>query len=442
MRRCAILCLCVAIIGIATLSLPSHAAAPIERVRAGAIEAWLIQDHTNPVISLRFAFRGGSALDPKDKVGLARLVSALLDEGAGELDSHAFQSRLEDLAVRLSFDVGQDTFGGSLQTLSDKRDAAFDLLRLALTAPRFDEEAVSRMRAQLEASLRKDLEDPDSVAARRLYALLFPDLPYGQPVNGTLEGLSRVTVEDLRGFVRGRFAKDNLVIGIVGDITPAEAERLIARTFGSLPQRASPWTIADVAVNAKGGITVVEMSVPQSAIVFGQRGLKRNDPQFYALMVLNEIIGGGTLTSLLFNELREQRGLVYSVGTALIPLDHAALIIGSAGTSNERVGESIQLIREQWQRVAERGVSAEQVADAKTYLTGSFPLRFTSTGRLAALLVSIQLETLGLDYLDRRNNLINAVTEADVDRIASTILSPKQLTFVVVGQPKGLSATR
>jgi zinc protease len=432
----------VAILWIATLSLASHAAAPIDRVRAGAIEAWLVQDHTNPVISLRFAFRGGSALDPKDKVGLARLVSTLLDEGAGDLDSHAFQTRIEDLAVRLSFDVQQDTFGGSLQTLSEKRDAAFDLLRMALTAPRFDEEAVARMRAQLEASLRKDLEDPDAVAARRLYASLFPDLPYGQPVNGTLEGISRVTVDDLRRFVRGRFAQDNLVIGMVGDITPAEAERLIARTFGSLPERASPWSLADTEANATGGVTVVEMSVPQSAILFGQRGLKRKDPHFYALMVLNEIIGGGTLTSLLFGELREQRGLVYSVGTALIPLDHAALIIGSAGTSNERVGEAVQLIREQWQRVAERGVSSEQVADAKTYLTGSFPLRFTSTGRLAALLVSIQLENLGLDYLDRRNSLINAVTEADVDRIASTILSPDQLTFVVVGQPKGLSATR
>jgi zinc protease len=433
--------LLLAVICIAVFAAPAQAAT-IDRVRAGGVEAWLIQDHTNPVISVRIAFRGGSALDPKEKPGLARMVSTLLDEGAGDLDSRAFQTRLEDLAIRLGFDVGQDSFGGTLQTLSDKRDAAFDLLRLALTAPRFDEEAVSRMRAQLEAGLRKDLEDPDSVAERRFYALMFPDLPYGQPVTGSLEGISRITVDDLRRFVRERFARDNLVIGIVGDITPAEVERLIAKTFGGLPERATPWDIAATEANASGAVTVVDMAVPQSAIVFGQRGLKRDDPHFYALMVLNEVIGGGTLTSLLFDELREKRGLVYSVGTSLVPLDHAALIIGSAGTNNERVSEAIQLIREQWQLVADRGVSGQQVADAKTYLTGSFPLRFTSTGRLATLLVSIQLDNLGPDYLERRNSLINAVTKEDVDRIAKTILTPKNLTFVVVGQPKGLAASR
>jgi zinc protease len=369
------------------------------------------------------------------------MAAALLDEGAGDLDSQAFQRKLEDLSIRLRFDAGLDTVGGGLRTLTENRDAAFDLLRLALTRPRFDAEPVARVRSQIEAGLRQSAEDPNSVANEKLFATLFPDHPYGRPVEGTLESIAAISADDLGGFVGRRVARDNLVVGVVGDITPEELAGLLQSTFGDLPATAAPVAVTDVAPAAAGETIVVDKPARQSAIVFAQRGLKRDDPDVYAATVLNHILGGGSFTSRLYDQVREKRGLAYSVHTSLAPLDHAAMIVGGAGTANERAAETLVVIRDQWRRVAEDGVTADELADTKTYLTGSFPLRFTSSGRIARILVAMQVHELGIDYLDRRNGLIEAVTLDDVNRLAATLLDPDALTFVVAGQPDGIAAT-
>ncbi len=435
-RAASALCLLAAVV-----FAPAAGAVDVQRVTADGIEAWLVEDHSNPIIAVGIAFRGGATLDPAGKEGLARMTAALLDEGAGELDSQAFQGRLEDLAIRLRFSAGLDSFGGGLRTLTDNRDAAFDMLRLALTEPRFDAEPVARIRSQIAAGLRQSAEDPDNVANERLFATLFPDHGYGRPVEGTLESIEAINDDDLRGFVDRRLARDNLVIGVVGDITPEELARLLQSTFGGLPAAAVPADVPEVAPVTGGGTIVVEKSARQSAIVFAQRGLKRGDPDFYAATVLNHILGGGSFTSRLYDQVREQRGLAYSVHTSLAPLDHTALIVGGAGTANERAAETVSVIRDQWRQVAEGGVNADELADTKTYLTGSFPLRFTSSGRIARILVAMQMEELGIDYLDRRNGLIEAVTLDDVNRLAATLLNPDALTFVVAGQPEGIAAT-
>lgn len=425
------------------LAVPAAAGVKIQRVTAGGIEAWLVEDHTNPIIAVRVAFRGsGAAADPAEKGGLARMASGLLDEGAGELDSQAFQARLQDLAISLSFDAGLDDFGGSLQTLSQNRDEAFRLLRLALTRPRFDPEPVARIRSQLQAGLRRDAEDPETVASLRLWAALFPDHPYGRPTDGTEASLGRIDAADLRAFAAGRLGRDRLILGVVGDIDAARLAALLPATFADLPERSTATATPAVQPATGGAVTVVDMDIPQSAITFAQAGLKRDDPRFYALTVLNQILGGHGLTSRLFEEVREQRGLVYSVGTGLVPLDHSALILGNAGTANERVGETIAVIREQWRRFAERGATDAELADSKTFLTGSFALRFAGSGRLAGLLASIQLQNLGIDYLDRRNALIEAVSNEDVGRLARELLTPDALRFVVVGRPQGLTPPR
>lgn len=424
---------------LALLSCPRPSAAvQVQRVMADGLEAWLVEDHANPIIALGIAFRNsGAALDPHGKPGLARMVAALLDEGAGDLDSQAFQGRIEDLAIRFGFDADLDNLTGSVQTLTKNRDVAFDLMRLALTRPRFDPEPVARLRSQLEAGLRDSAEDPEWVADRRLWAAMFPDHPYGRPVEGTLDSLPRITRGDLRRFVAQRLTRDTLVIGVVGDITPEQLTPLLKSTFGALPAKAAPVRIADVRPNANGAIKVVDMNVPQSAVAFAQPGLKRNDPKYDTLTVLNQILGGAGLTSRLFDEVREKRGLVYSVSTDLVPMDHSALITGSAGTANERVAQTVTIIREQWRTIAANGVTADELADSKTYLTGSFPLRFAGSGRLAGLLVSMQLENLGIDYLDRRNGLIAAVSLDDVNALARDLLAFDKLSFVVVGRPQG-----
>lgn len=418
------------------------AAVQIQRVAAGDVEAWLVEDHANPILSLRIAFRdAGSALDPADKAGLARMTAALLDEGAGDLDSQAFQATLEDHAIQLSFDAGRDTFGGTLTTLTASRDTAFELLRLALAGPRFDAEPVARIRSQLDAYLRQRAEDPETRAEQDLWAKLFPDAPYGRPVEGTPASLARIDRADLQRFVAERLARGNIVVGAVGDITAAELAPLIEKTLAGLPAKASPASIAEMRPAAAGAVTVVDMDVPQSALAFAQSGLKRDDPRFYALTVLNQILGGGGLSSRLFDEVREKRGLVYGVYTTPEPLDHAALIVGDAATANQRVAETVTLIRQEWRRLAKNGATAKELADSKTFLTGSFPLRFAGSAQLASLLASIQLENLGIDYLERRNSLIEGVTLAQVNGLAQSLLSADALTFVIVGRPLGMASS-
>jgi len=411
----------------------------VQRVVVDDFEAWLVEDHSNPMIAVSIAFRGGATLDPLGKEGLARMTASLLDEGAGQLDSQAFQLRLEELAVTLQFDAGRDTFGGSLRTLTANRNEAFGLLKMALTAPRFDPEPVARMRSQLQAMLRRRAEDPDSVASQRFFSAVFPDHPYGRPVRGTEQSIAAISVADMRGFVAQRLTRDNLVIGVAGDITPDELASLLKSTFAELPEKSAPDGIRNTEAAVATAIIVVEQPARQSAIVFGQRGLKRDNPDFYAATVMNRILGGGGFTSRLYQEVRDKRSLAYSVGSSLVPLAHAGLIVGSAGTANERVGETIEVVRDQWRRMAEKGATPEELADTKTYLVGSFPLRFTSNGSIAGILAAMQIYDLGIDYLDRRNALMDAVTLEDVNRVARTLLDPDALTTVVVGEPQGIA---
>ena len=421
---------------------PQAYAVTIERVLSqGGIEAWLVRDHTNPIITMRFAFRGGAALDPEGREGLANMVSTLLDEGGGDLDSKIFQGRLEDLVITLRFDAGRDNFGGRLRTLVENKATAFELLTLALTRPRFDAEPLERIRSQIFSSLRQEAEDPNTIAGKTLFKTLFPAHPYGRPVDGTLESVAAITQTDLKGFVKRRLAKDNLAIGVVGDITAEALKTVLDKTFGGLPAKAWDWAIPEAALKGQGRTVVVTKPAPQSAIVFADKGPKRQDPDFYAAYVMNHVLGGGGFTSRLYNTVREKRGLAYSVYSALHPLDRAGLIFGGAGTANKSVSETIAVMRGEWTRMATQGMSEKELADAKNFLTGSYPLSFTSSDRIASMLIGIQMDNLGIDYPDRRNGLIEAVTLDDVNRLAKDLLRPDQLTVVVVGRPDGVKST-
>ena len=424
------------------LALAPAAAAPVTRVVSpGGIEAWLVEEHANPIISVRIAFRGGTAFDPDGKEGLANMVSGLLDEGAGDLDSQAFQGRLEDLSIRLRFDAGLDTFRANLKTLSENSDAAFEMLRLALTAPRFDPEPVERVRRQLQVRLARNAEDPDYIARRRWFDTAFPGHPYGRPVEGTPESVAAITPDDLRAYVAAQIARDRMVIGVVGDITRERLAALLDETLGGLPAAGADLEVAKATPAAPGRLTVVTRDIPQSIVVLGHAGLARKHPDFYAAYVMNRILGGGGFASRLTEEVREKRGLAYSVYTYLSPLDHAALYMGGVATANGRVAESLDIIRAELARMRDLGVSAGELADAKTYLTGSFPLRLDSNDKIARLLVGIQLDDLGIDYIERRNGYIEAVTLDDVNRVAASLLRPDELQVVVVGKPEGLEPT-
>lgn len=423
-----------------TVAVMPAGAVEVQRVVSDrGIVAWLVEDHTNPIISTSFAFRGGAIADPKGKAGTGNMVSGLLDEGAGEMRAYDFQKALEDKAVRLSFDANRDTFSGSLRTLAENRDFAFDMLRLALTQPRLDSEPIERIRAQILAGLARELQDPNNVASRRWMALAFPQHPYGTAVNGTPETVRAINRDDLQGFIKGRFARDNLVIGVSGDISAEQLKPLLDKAFADLPEKAAPLSVTPATPAASGAVLVEQREIPQSVVVFGKNGIARNDPEWYAAYILNYILGGGGFNSRLMEEVREKRGLAYSVSTYLQPLDYSPLMAGGVATQNDRVAQSIEVIRGEWRRLRDEGPTEEELKNAKTYLTGSFPLQLTSTAAIANILVSIQLDDLGIDYLDRRNALIEKATLDDVKRVAQRLLDPAQLSWMVVGNPVGLN---
>ena len=422
---------------------PARAVEVQRVVSPGGIEAWLVEDHGNPIIAIELAFRdGGSVIDPEGREGLANMVSGLIDEGAGDLDSRSFRREMENRSISLSFAAGLDRFFGGVQTLTKHRDKAFELLRLALTEPRFDTEPIERIRSQILARLARDSEDPDVIAVLTMRRLLLPDHPYRRPLRGTAESVGSITRDDLVSYTRQTFSRDRLVVGVAGDITPEDLAALLDKTFLGLPETGDSIEVAAAEPKAEGDVVVVERDIPQSTAIFGHAGIRRDDPDYYAARVVNYVLGGGSFASRLYAEVREKRGLAYSVYSYLQPLDHGAMILGGVATQNGRFGESLDLIRAEWRRMAESGPSEEELTDAKTYLTGSFPLRLSSTGRIARMMVGIQLQELGIDYLDRQKEFIEAVTPEDAKRVARRLFDPEALTFVVVGRPEGVEPTR
>jgi len=404
----------------------------------GGIGAWLVQEPKVPLLAMRFLFDGGSSQDPVGKEGLANFLSGMLDEGAGDLDALAFQKRVEDIAMRLSFNDARDAFYGSFETLTANRDAAAELLRLALTSPRFDADAVERVRSQIQSSLAFAAKDPDRVADKAWYRTAFPDHPYGRSPSGSPETILAITRDDLAAYTKRVFARDTLRVVAVGDIDAHALGLMLDRIFGGLPAKAELEPIAYVAPQKGGRVDVVEMNVPQSVALFGLGAMKRKDPDFIAAFVMNQILGGGGFASRLMEEVREKRGLAYSVYSYIAPFKHTSIFAGGVATKNEEIAQSLDVIRGELTRMANDGPTVEELDNAKSYLTGSYALRFDTNAKIANQLLGIFQEDLGIDYVDRRNKEVEAVTMADVKRVAKRLLDTDNLIVMVVGKPKGL----
>ena len=407
------------------------------------IVAWFVPDKSVPLVAMSFAFRNaGSATDPDGKEGLAEMTSGLLDEGAGEMESQAFQRALEDIAAQMSFSAGRDTFTGQLRTLTAEREKAFDLLRLALNAPRFDEAPVKRIQSQMLASLRQQAKNPRKISGRLWSETVFPGHPYSKPSDGTEKTVATLMVDDLKSFIRDRFSKDRLIIGVVGDISEEELKRRLDSVFGDLPATGRKFAIPETAPAGKGKTLIVRKQIPQSMVILGHAGIKRDDADWYAALLVTRIFGGGGLSSRLFEEIREKRGLAYSVYAYLSPMEHSALLAGGVATQNTRVAESLSVFRAEWQKLAETGVTAKELETAKTYMNGSFPLRLGSSRGIAGMLVSIQISDLGMDYIKKRPSLINAISLDEANRVAKRLYKADDLTVVIVGDPEGIDEKR
>jgi zinc protease len=428
--------LMAALIILLALNRPAEAM-QIKTVKSpGGIEAWLVEDHSNPMMAMRFSFEGGSAQDPAGKEGVANFVSSMLDEGAGELDAAAFQERLEDLAVRLSFSDTHDAFYGNFETLTANRDEAVDLLALALNKPLFDKEAAERIRQQILAGLVYAAKDPDRVASDEWNALAFGDHPYGRRASGTETSVAAITQADLQDYQKKIFARSNLRVVAVGDINAEELGSLLDKVFGSLPEKAELVAVPKVEPATGGKTKIIEMDLPQSVAVFGFGAMPRKDPDFLTAFVLNQLIGGGGFASRLMEEVREKRGLAYSVYSYLQPMRNASIFSGGVATRNDAVKTSIELIRQELESVATEGPNEAEFANAKSYLTGSYALRFDTNVKIATQLLGLMEEGYGTDYVEKRNALIEAITLEDAKRVAKRLLTTDNMIVTIVGKPE------
>ncbi|MFD2739734.1 M16 family metallopeptidase [Sulfitobacter aestuarii] len=418
--------------------LPAAAEVEIQEVISpGGIKAWLVEEHSIPFTALEIRFRGGASLDAPGKRGAINLMTGLLEEGAGDMDAREFARAQESLATSFGFDVGDDALSVSARFLSENRDASVALLKAALQEPRFDAEAIERVRGQVLSIIRSDLKDPDDIARAKFDEIVFGGHPYGSSLNGTLESVAALTRDDLLTAQDAVLARDRIYVGAVGDIAPAELGALLDDLLGGLPETGAGMP-ERAEVHFPGGVEVVDFPTPQSVAVFGQKGIKQSDDDFFAATLLNQVLGGGSFESRLMQEVREKRGLTYGVYSYLAPRDLAETYQGSVSSANDRIAEAIEVIRAEWARAAADGVSVKELEDAKTYITGAYPLRFDGNGPIAKILVGMQMLGLPIDYIATRNEKVEAVTLEDVKRVAGELLDPERLQFVVVGQPEGL----
>ncbi len=417
----------------------ARAAVPVEAVTSpGGIRAWLVEDHSQRFTALEIRFRGGTNLDPPGQRGVVNLMAGLLEEGAGKLDSRAFARARDGLGARFGFGADADALSVSAAFLTENRDKAAALLHEALVAPRFDPAAIVRVKGQVLANIRAAKQDPNALAATKFYALAYPGHPYGSDDNGTVASVTALTRADIQAAYDATMGRNRIYVAAAGDITPKALGALLDKLFAGLPAKGAPLA-GRASDRLTGGVTVVPFDTPQAAILFGEEGLRRKDPDFLAAYVLNEILGGGRFSARLMQALRVKRGLTYGVGTYLAPMADGQLLLGQVATDNAKVGAVIAGIRKVWTSMAEKGVTEAELAAAKTYLTGAFPLRFDGNGAIANILVGMQMDKIPMSYLKTRNAQVEALTVADLDRVAKRLLKPDNLRFVVVGRPQGLT---
>ncbi len=418
---------------------PNAFAAKVQEIKTPAgFTVWLVEEHSLPIITANISFTGsGDAYDPAGKEGRTNLVASLLMEGAGDKDSKAFSAALEESAIRLNIGTDDDAVGAMLSTLSENKDSAFSMLADALIRPRFDADAVARARSKMQVLLVEQESSPSYKLSRGFQESLYGKHPYANTGIGTKESLESLTTDDFRGYTKRYITRENMIVSVVGDITPAEISALLDKNLADLPAHYAPdSSVVEVQVPPVPDMKIIKHTMPQTMVAFGLAGLKRDDPDYIAGYVMNYILGGSGLSSRLAKEIRVKRGLTYGVNTQLAPKKYAGVWRGMFSTQNAQAKNALAALNEVLAATKKNAVTEEELADAKAYLTGSFMLDLSSNQEVANFLTMMQTQKLGSDYLEKRNGLIEKVTLADVKRVILRLIDPARLRVVMVGSPE------
>lgn len=402
---------------------------------------YFIEDHSDPLIAMTLYFRAGWAYDPAGHEGTAKFLTAMLEEGAGPYDATAYRRELENSGIDLDFSASGDRFTITLSFLSSDRDRAARLLNLALTQPHFSDSSMARVRDQLLAVYRQELEDPDRAAQDTLAHIVFQGHPYAAAGQYTPESLNRITADGLRQFLHDRLTIDTLAAGAAGDASASDIDAFLGQALAGLAAHATGAPLPPFGPRLPKGMALLKRDLPQSVVAFAAPGIDLHDPDFYTAYVLNYIMGGGGFQSRLMREIRVKRGLSYGIDTALTQHERSNILVGETQTKTASTAETIALIQQEWQRFRNEGPSAAEIDAAKTYIIGFYPRNFANLTDAAEVAASLKFEGRGKDYPDRRQALFAAVTAEDLRRLAQKLLDPDHLTFVVVGAPEGLVPT-
>ena len=386
-----------------------------------------------PIVAVLTSFRAGSAFDPPDGHGLANLAAALMTRGTARRTGPELDRAIEFVGGSLEAEAGRDPITVSLSVLKKDLRLGLDLVAEVVRTPAFPEEELVRKVREIQASLRRSEDDPDTVAGRALMALVYPDHPYGHPVGGTEASVGALTRQRVQEFHGRHVRPDNMMIAVVGAITVAEARAEITGRFGDWKAPETPLpAVPRASGGAPPGARTIKRELTQATVYLGRQAIRQDNPEYYPLAVASYILGGGS-ASRLYSNVREKGGLAYSVYSYVSPGRYGSAFVVGLQTRTEEIGKAVGIARAELERLAREPVSDAELTLAKSYLIGSFPLRLDTTGKVATFILAVEEQGLGLDYAERYRERISRVTAADVQRVAATFLKPETFSTVMVG---------
>lgn len=409
--------------------------APVQEVKAGSLSSWIIEDPKSPVISISFSFNIGSAFDPRGKEGLAMLYSSLFLEDRKDWKKSDFLKELEVLGVQAQAWCRAEYLNFHWEFPAENREAVAKLIARLLKNAQFEGKIFERHRDTLPGDVIITYTDSMILGSKVLMSLLFPDHPYGRSVNGTPEGVQAITLKDLEVFAREKFSKDRLHIAMAGAVTPQICKALMATCFDGLVEKGPALSLPPVVWGkVPENPLFIEKHMAQCRLVFGQPAVSRSHPDWYALDLLNYVVGQSDFTSRLWVRLRDQLGLTYGVGTSLSSYADAGFLAGTLLTDKKTLQQCLDEVRQIWVQIYESGITARELEDAKSQWAAQIVTVMTNSTEISSLLLSIKRMGLPIDYLEKRSEIIQRVTLEEVNRVAKKYFDPKKLFVIIIGE--------
>jgi zinc protease len=426
----------LSVVAFIALNAPALAAEilPTRVVTPNGMTVLVLEQHFLPIVEVLALVKTGSAQDPPDKAGLANLVASLLDEGTATRTSKQLAEQIDFVGGSLEVRASEDFTTASARVIKKDIDLGFALLADILQHPAFPKAEFERIRSQILGEMASDNDDPGHVAMKAFNQLVFHGHPYRWPLNGTEESLGKISHADVLNFYTREYVPTQVILTVVGDVTAEQVATLVDSHFGTWKKPALPTrTIKKAAALQRKTVQLIQKDLTQSNVILGHGGISRTNPDFYAVTVMNYVLGAGGFSSRLMDSIRDKQGLVYGI------MSHfdARLMPGSFWvnfqTRTETTNQAIQSVLDELKSIREAPVSDQELSEAKSFLMGSFPLRLDSTAKLAQVLAQVEFYGLGFEYFSQYPKWIERVTKEDVQRVAKQYLDPQRYALVVVG---------